>query len=92
MRKFKSKCGYVVYETTPKECIKITDGFGICDMWAKTDKTIYLVPVLNHALCQKCYDDWNERAVFYKDDLWFEKIYIDTWEHEASKRKIEVIG
>lgn len=32
MRKFKSKCGYVVYETTPKECIEITGGFGICDM------------------------------------------------------------
>lgn len=52
MRKLKSKCGYVVYETTPKECIEITGGFGICDMCAKTDKTIYLVPVLNHALCQ----------------------------------------
>lgn len=89
MRKFKSKCGYVVYKTTPKECIEITNGFGICDMCAKPDKTIYLVPVLSHALCQKCYDDWNERAVFYEDDLWFEKIYIETWETEALKRKIE---
>lgn len=91
MRKFKSKCGYVVYETTTKECISITDSFGICDMCNKSNNTLYLVPVLNHALCPKCFQDWNERAVFYKDDLWFEKIYGYTWERMALKRNIEVI-
>lgn len=91
MRKFKSKCGYVVYEATIKECISITDGFGICDMCNKSNNTLYLVPVLNHALCPKCFQDWNERAVFYKDDLWFEKIYVDIWERMALKRNIEVI-
>ncbi len=91
MKKFKSDCGYIVYETTPKECIEITNGFGICDMCAKTDKVIYLVPVLNHAFCQKCYNDWNQRAVFYKEDLWFEKLYVDTWEHNALRKGINIV-
>ena len=90
MKKFKNDCGYVVYETTPKECIHITDGFGICDMCAKTDKKIYLVPVLNYALCQKCYDDWNKRAVYYKEDLWFEQLYIEAWEKRARLFKYDV--
>lgn len=91
MKKFKSDCGYIVYETTPRECIEITNGFGICDMCAKTDKVIYLVPVLNHAFCQKCYDDWNERAIFYEDDLWFEKLYVDTWEHNALRKGFNIV-
>ena len=31
MKKTKSKCGYVVYETNLTECVRITDGYGICD-------------------------------------------------------------
>lgn len=91
MKKFKSDCGYIVYETTPRECVEITNGFGICDMCAKTDKVIYLVPVLNHAFCQKCYDDWNGRAIFYEDDLWFEEFYARIWEDMAKRKKIDLV-
>lgn len=91
MKKFKSKCGYTVYETTTRECIEITDGIGVCDMCNKTNKTLYLVPVLNHALCPKCFQEWDERAIFYKDDLWFEKIYKDGWESRARRKGIEVV-
>lgn len=91
MKKFKSKCGYIVYETTPKECILITGGFGICDMCAKTDKKIFLVPVLNHALCIKCFETWNERAVFYKEDLPFERVFQDIYEKNAKQVGLEVV-
>lgn len=90
MKKFKSKCGYVVYETTTKECITITGGFGICDMCNKTNKTLYLVPVLNLALCPNCFNDWNDRAEFYEEDLCFEKVYKDIWENEARRNGIEI--
>lgn len=91
MKKFKSKCGYVVYKTTTIECIKTTDGFGICDECGKTDNTLYLVPVLNHAQCPKCFNQWNEESEFYEEDLWFEKGYENAWEKRAKEKNIEII-
>lgn len=91
MKKTKSKCGYIVYETSLTECVRITDGYGICDMCAKPSFKLYLIPVLNSAYCEKCFNDWNERAIYYKEDLDFESSYVKFFEKRAKERGVEVV-
>ena len=68
MIKIKTKCGYTAYEVSREE-IMLLGGFGICDHCNTPSRTGYLVPVLNHWICPKCYAEWNERAKFYPEDL-----------------------
>lgn len=91
MKKTKSKCGYVVYETSLTECVRITDGYGICAMCAKPSFKLYLIPVLNSAYCEKCFNDWNESAIYCKEDLDFESDYVKFFEKRAKERGVEVV-
>lgn len=68
MRKIQSKCGYTVYEVSAAE-VTLLGGFGICDECNEFAPKGYLIPVLNHYQCPKCYADWNERAVYYEEDI-----------------------
>ena len=83
MKKFLSKCGYAAYQCTPAECVAVTNGLGVCDFCTtlpKQTNPMYIVPVLNGAMCEHCFKDWEQRAVCYDEDLEFEKqavAYID---------------
>lgn len=92
MIKFKTKQGYTVFKTTLTECIEITGGYGICDMCNTPDTTLYIIPVLNSAYCEKCYKDWRERTrEYYEEDRDFEEHYIKSFEEQAERKGIEVV-
>lgn len=56
MRKMLTKAGLIAYHTTAAE-ITLIGGFGICDECGKHSHEGYLVPVLNHWQCPKCFND-----------------------------------
>lgn len=72
MRKIKSKCGYVVYETTLLEVCRL-GGIGICDRCNTLPARGYLIPILNRYYCKECYERWSETAIYYPEDLWVEE-------------------
>ena len=42
--------------------------------------TGYLIPVLNHYYCEKCYNEWVESAEYYEEDRWFEERKIEYYD------------
>lgn len=90
MHKMKSKCGYTVYKVTILDIFEL-GGVGICDECGKASMNGYLVPVLNHYQCPKCFDEWNARATYYPEDIpaeqrvaeYYEKMIPITEETEA---------
>lgn len=72
MRKMLMKAGLIAYHTTAAE-ITLIGGFGICDECGKHSHDGYLVPVLNHWQCPKCFNDWKDRARYYPEDAPFER-------------------
>lgn len=63
----KNKKGFKVIKVTLSDCIK-WGGFGICDHCNGACDKGYYVAVLNSLLCEKCYNDWNQRAIYYPED------------------------
>ena len=86
MEKLKTKCGYVAYKGIRTEIILVTGGFGVCDMCAKPDKEMYIVPVLNSAMCCKCYEDWNNRAIYYEEDIPFERQFEKVFDKRINEK------
>lgn len=78
MLKFKTKCGYIAYKCTYNEMHHITGGYYtcICDYCLAKQDTYYLIPVLNGSYCSKCFERWNNEAIFYTEDLAFENSFI----------------
>ena len=72
MIKTKSKCGYTVYKVTAVEVMRL-GGIGVCDECNCAALHGYLVPVLNHYMCQDCYNEWNEQATYYEEDIPYEQ-------------------
>lgn len=73
MVKFKTSVGWIAYKTTTAEIMSI-GGFGICDECNEAQLNGgYLVPVLNHWMCQKCFDEWKKTANYYPQDAPIEK-------------------
>lgn len=68
MRKITSKCGYTVYEATAFETMNL-GGVGVCDECNTASMRGFLIPVLNHYMCPHCYKEWDERAVYYEEDI-----------------------
>lgn len=67
-----------------KECFKYeADCFGnLCDSCNQTIEDTYYIPVLNWGMCKKCFDEWKETAIFYKEDTDFEELnihWIEKW-------------
>lgn len=92
MIKFKTKQGFTIYKSTFFECISATGGLGICDWCNRSNSTLYIVPVLNSAYCEKCYKDWRERTrEYYEEDRDFEEHYIKSFEEQAERKGIEVV-
>lgn len=48
----------------------------------QTIEDTYYIPVLNWGMCKKCFDEWKETAIFYKEDTDFEELnihWIEKW-------------
>lgn len=89
MRKIKSKCGYIVYEATAFETMRL-GGIGVCDECNTASLNGYLVPVLNHYMCPSCYEEWNERAVYYPEDIPHEERVAEYYEKMIPTEETEV--
>ena len=81
--------GYIQVEKYPfienseshcnEEIVKLreADCFGnLCDSCNQTIEDTYYIPVLNWGMCKKCFDEWKETAIFYKEDTDFEELNI----------------
>lgn len=79
MKKFGSKQGYTVYKVR-REQLALIGGLGICDECNDTPDFGYLVPVLNHYQCPKCFEEWNNNHSYYYDDIDFQNKYAKIYE------------
>ena len=77
--KFINEKGFTVYEMTGVETMEF-GGYGICDYCNRAALKGYLIPVLNHYYCEKCYNNWLERAEYYEEDRWFEERKIEYYD------------
>jgi len=68
MKKIKTKIGYIAYETT-SQVTELLGGRGICDECNCFAPVGYLVPVLNHYQCPKCFKEWSSRGNYYPEDI-----------------------
>ena len=80
-----SEEGRCVNEIESEEIVKLreADCFGnLCDSSNQTIEDTYYIPVLNWGMCKKCFDEWKETAIFYKEDTDFEELnihWIEKW-------------
>lgn len=73
IKKFTTRAGHVAYKTTLQETFT-WGGLGICDDCGTLHREGgYLVPVLNHWMCEECFTDWQKRAKHYAEDDEYEK-------------------
>lgn len=70
---FVNEKGFKIFKVNVSEIVEAFGGYGICD-WCNEDSSIenYYIPVLNHCYCPKCYENWNNKAKRYKEDIPFE--------------------
>lgn len=66
--------GHKFIKVSLKEMTGPLRGLGICDQCCKAMFEGYLIPVLNSAYCKECFDEWQGRAVYYKDDEFYENM------------------
>ncbi len=77
--------GFKIIEVSLDEVQQKYGGFGICD-WCNGDFNKFMyISVLNHCYCQDCYDNWNERAIYYEEDS-----NIEAKNFERSKELLEI--
>ena len=63
-----NKKGFSVIKVSLLECVK-WGGMGICDLCGEAVVNGgYYVAVLNSVMCEKCYNEWSERAIYYPED------------------------
>lgn len=80
MEKFYTKNGLIAYKTTTAE-IQSIGGLGICDECGTYQPDGgYLVPVLNHWQCEKCFNESKDRLRKYPEDMPFEARYAHYYE------------
>ena len=73
VKQFKSPQSYTVLKMSLFECTSIfKGGAGICDNCGIAVLEGYYVPVLNHYLCPKCYQNFTQRTPYYPEDAHFE--------------------
>ena len=72
IEKFKIDKGYIVYKMSNIDAIGIFNGFGICDDCSSSTRVGYYVPVLNHYMCEDCFNEWQKVCIYYEEDLWFQ--------------------
>lgn len=80
MKKTIAKNGYVAFEMTEEENMRI-GGLGICDECGTHAEKGYLVPVLNHYQCPCCFKKWSNDTRFYPEDIPIEARRTEYYEH-----------
>lgn len=59
--------GFKIIPITLTEALKL-GGIGICDSCNQASFKFQFIGVLNSAYCEKCFDDWHSRAIYYSED------------------------
>lgn len=72
MTKFKTLSGYLAYRATATETTFL-GGRGICDDCGEYASKGYLVPVLNHYMCEDCFRRWGGGGTYYPEDIPYER-------------------
>lgn len=70
--------GYMYVEVTKEDCLN-WGGFAMCDLCGEMFEKSYLVFVLNGAICEKCFNEWVQRAKRYEDDLRLQEECYEDW-------------
>lgn len=73
-----NKKGFRVIKVTLLDCFKF-GGIGICD-WCNERIGFcngYYVAVLNSVMCEQCYNEWSESAIYYPEDCTAEERYFN---------------
>ncbi len=68
MQKIMTRSGYIAYKTTAEE-VKKLGSICVCDECGRKAASGYLVPVLNHWMCESCFDEWQRDARYYPADV-----------------------
>ena len=71
MKKLTLPNGYISYSCSAFET-GLLGGMGVCDDCGRFSPRGYLVPILNHYMCPKCFDDWKHRCRYYPEDIPYE--------------------
>ena len=67
MKKFTLENGLTYYEVSLAELFRI-GGAGICDHCGQFHETGYLIPCLNHWICETCFNEWKSYTKHYPED------------------------
>lgn len=93
-KRIKNNKGFYIIEMSIEEATIICKfgAFGeiICDECNKLldkNEKVYYVPVLNHAMCKDCFDDWINYATRYEKDIPYEMRY---YNHYANLLELDV--
>lgn len=79
MKKFKLENGLTYYTVSTIELSRI-GGLGVCDHCGEYHDKGFLIPVLNHWICEKCFNEWKQDAVHYPEDDVYEQRAIEYYE------------
>jgi hypothetical protein len=79
MEKIKIPNGLFAYRATAEDTFKI-GGFGTCDDCGQFAAKGYLVPVLNHYQCPRCFHEFKSSAKNYPEDLPFQQRTMEYFE------------
>lgn len=85
--------GYTVYQISAEEIIKLRkiNCFGnLCDSCNQTIEETYFIPVLNWGMCQSCFDEWKNKAIFYQKDIDFENANVHRFEKWCYRLNISI--
>jgi len=71
----KTKQGHTYFAINYDEMVNKLRGGGICDSCSpiKKMKNGFLIPVLNSVYCEECFNKWCKDAVFYDEDIEYER-------------------
>ncbi len=65
--------GFKIISTSMSEALNF-GGLAICDTCNQASFKGYIVCVLNRWCCENCYEEWNDRAIYYTEDSDFESM------------------
>ena len=63
--------GLKIIEMSWKECVAVTDSWGLCDMCGQntSEEKIYYIGLINQFYCERCLDAYLVGARIYKNDV-----------------------
>lgn len=80
MKRINTDKGFIVYRASAEEVARL-GGYGVCDHCNEFALSGYLIPVLNHYLCEKCFDEWIKESTYYPEDVEIENRTAEYYEN-----------